>query len=437
MGRVKELMMEMEELYLRGYVKPDEENKYVCLSHFTNSHLKKFIRDNSREGKCSYCNCKTKVCKFTTFMDFVGERLTDYLGPIDDEGLYLASSFLEKDEDEIPGFIRRGPYIAPKNVEYYTDIESLMDDFELITDNGKLNEDMASCFNVDYWIRKDPTALLYHEEMGYAWKNFSERVKKQRYTFFKDISYYKETVDTHGVELDVLSEVAEKVCLLEENLKAETCIYRGRPNGGGAPYKSFEELTAPPIKAAKTNRMSPAGVSMFYGAFEENTCCEEIKNYLENKETKIYVGKFRTTKDLKLINLCNIPQPNFWMKSKNDWQTFLFLKQFHDEISRPIIAGNSELNYIPSQAFSEYLRFIQRSKDGSHFDGIIYKSSLVGTDNIVLFYDDKTSANILELISVEEQICKNQTKENKESILTRWWNKIKSLVSTKKGRVKN
>lgn len=116
------------------------------------------------------------------------------------------------------------------------------------------------------------------------------------------------------------------------------------------------------------------------------------------------MGKFRTTKDLKLINLCNIPQPSFWMKNENDWQTFLFLKQFHDEISKPISTDKSELEYIPTQAFSEYLRFIQRAKDGSHFDGIIYKSSLVGTDNIVLFYDDKTSANILELISVEK-IC--------------------------------
>ena len=94
------------------------------------------------------------------------------------------------------------------------------------------------------------------------------------------------------------------------------------------------------------------------------------------------------------------------MKSKDDWQAFLFLKLFHNEISKPISADKSELEYIPTQAFSEYLRFIQRAKDGSHFDGIIYKSSLVGTDNIVLFYDDKTSANILELISVEEKICK-------------------------------
>ena len=406
MGRVKELMMEEEELFSRGYVTPDEENKYVCLSHFTNSHLKQFILDNSRMGKCSYCKCKTKVCKFTAFMGFVGERLTNYLGPIDDEGLYLASGFLDKDEDEIPGYKRRGPYIAPSDVEYYTDIEDLMFDFELMTDNDKLTEDIASCFNVDCWIRKDPTALLYHEEMAYAWENFSERVKKQRYTFFRDISYYKDTVDTHGEEIDILSEVGEKVCLLEDILKAGTYVYRGRPNGDGAPYKLFEELTAPPIKFAKTNRMSPVGVSMFYGAFEEKTCCKEIRHYLEEKETIIYVGKFRTTKDLKLINLCNIPKPSFWMKNENDWQTFLFLKQFHDEISKPISTDKSELDYIPSQAFSEYLRFIQRAKDGSHFDGIIYKSSLVGTDNIVLFYDDKTSANILELISVEEKICK-------------------------------
>eukprot|EP00825_Cyclidium_porcatum_P032698 TRINITY_DN34908_c0_g1_i3.p3 TRINITY_DN34908_c0_g1~~TRINITY_DN34908_c0_g1_i3.p3 ORF type:complete len:191 (-),score=17.13 TRINITY_DN34908_c0_g1_i3:596-1168(-) len=181
MGRAKELMIEQEAQYARGYISPKAKEKYICANHFNDPYLVKYINDLGNEGICTYCGEKTFVFDFADFMDHVGERITNYLGPIENEDMYLASSFLDKDEmdEEIPGFKVRGPYIAPADAEYYEDVYEMMEDFDLMTDNNELNEDIANCFNVDQWIRKDPTALLRHDEMMYSWNNFSDMVKKK------------------------------------------------------------------------------------------------------------------------------------------------------------------------------------------------------------------------------------------------------------------
>ena len=51
---------------------------------------------------------------------------------------------------------------------------------------------------------------------------------------------------------------------------------------------------------------------------------------------------------------------------------------------------------MPTQIFTEYIRFM----NNYHIDGIIYRSSMTGKKNIVLFYDNKDSADVLQLNKV-------------------------------------
>lgn len=62
------------------------------------------------------------------------------------------------------------------------------------------------------------------------------------------------------------------------------------------------------------------------------------------------------------------------------------------EITKPI-DKNPGIEYVPTQIFTEYIRFLNIY----HIDGIIYRSSLTGGRNIVLFYDNETSTDILQL----------------------------------------
>lgn len=80
----------------------------------------------------------------------------------------------------------------------------------------------------------------------------------------------------------------------------------------------------------------------------------------------------------------------------------------HEEISKDISKeDNTEVEYVPSQIFTEYLRYLCKDSDGSNYDCIIYKSSITGCRNVVLFYDQKASASVLCLDGEIERIVKS------------------------------
>lgn len=138
--------------------------------------------------------------------------------------------------------------------------------------------------------------------------------------------------------------------------------------------------------------MSATGISMFYGALDDNTPIQEIRNY--TPDSIIDMGEFALKRDLLVIDLFKIPKYlSFWMPKY--FREYKFLKNFHMEITKPI-DKNPAIEYVPTQIFTVYIRFM----NNYHIDGIIYRSSLTGGRNVVLFYDNETSADILQLNNI-------------------------------------
>ena len=397
------MMEEHEASVARGYSIPESGERFLCSCHYDNIYLKDFIINNGIDGTCTYCGRKGIVIDFAMFVGFVGGRLSEYLEDLDAAGLPSAKAFYDDDEEEIPGFARRGYYIAPADVEYYASNEEAMYDIGLISDSDELNDALSSHLFLEDKIRRDPTSLLLSEELSFLWKQFCDLVKKrQRYTFFKSPLFERTTTDysAHGLD-DILSELGNLIHMVEEILPTGTVIYRCRPAKNEDVVRGFRDLTAPPVSKAKSNRMSPIGISMFYGSFEKETPIIETKHY--SKDPLAYLGIFRTTRQLLVINLFSAPEADFWMPS--GWQEYGFLNSFHQEISKPIGPNDvDEIEYVPSQVFTEYLRYLCKNSRGEHYDGIIYRSAMTNKKNIVLFYDQESSSNVLELIGCNEEI---------------------------------
>ena len=80
---------------------------------------------------------------------------------------------------------------------------------------------------------------------------------------------------------------------------------------------------------------------------------------------------------------------------------------FHNEISKKLWPNdNGEVEYIPTQIFTAYLRYLCKTSDDNHYDGIIYKSATTRRRNVVLFYDQKTSASVLSIDGQIERLEK-------------------------------
>lgn len=387
MGRLKDMQADYE----NGLMHTFDEDRNVCAEHFSDPYLKDYIRKNGYKGKCSYCGKKnTLVLDMKGFMQYIEGRLSRRLCSLDDANLPLASSFYDDDKEEISGFCRAGSYILPEKVEKYDDVQDLMDSYGLCTQNDDLNEDIASCFNDSEWTQTDAFAEDLDEELSYAWDYFSKMVKyKKRYTFFQDPHFIRQ----EEWKDDVLTEI-NQLCgnILISRLNKGTLIFRGRPNDTGVPYTLFKDLTAPPTEDAKENRMSAAGISMFYGALDKETPVKEIRNY--TPDAMIDLGEFELKRELVVVDLFKIPEHlSFWMPKY--FREYKFLRKFHAEITQPV-GKNPGIDYVPTQIFTEYIRFMSNY----HIDGIIYRSSMTGEKNIVLFYDNETSADVLQLNNV-------------------------------------
>ena len=108
----------------------------------------------------------------------------------------------------------------------------------------------------------------------------------------------------------------------------------------------------------------------------------------------LIVGTFETAKDLKVIDLTSIPEQSFWV---NNWQENQFLHHFNENITKRVDPKDTNhLQYIPTQVFTENLRFMVRDSKGHKIDGLIYGSSKTKEKNIVLFCNQTQSGNFVD-----------------------------------------
>ncbi len=141
-----------------------------------------------------------------------------------------------------------------------------------------------------------------------------------------------------GDVLDEIGAVIRDADMIKPIKKAKR-IWRVRPHRELKKPIKETEFTSPPVeKATKPNRMSPAGIAMFYGAEDFDTASCEIVDPGKEKGKKVTGGCFATLVELRILDLVDIPLiPSFFdekkTKSRND---LLFLSRFARDLAGPI-----------------------------------------------------------------------------------------------------
>lgn len=146
------------------------------------------------------------------------------------------------------------------------------------------------------------------------------------------------------------------------------------------------ELGPPPEGLATAGRMNASGVSVFYGAFDIETCFAEMRPSLASH---VLIGSFRTTQTLRVLDFSVLAQagpekqPSFFdpeLAQKREADEVLRI--IHGLISRPVQPGAESSEYIITQSIAEYLAYAQSPP----LDGVIFDSvQRAGGKNIVLF----------------------------------------------------
>lgn len=222
---------------------------------------------------------------------------------------------------------------------------------------------------------RDPDVLLNR-----TWQHFCEQIKhRTRYVFW--LVPQEPTVDpTTGMEFmtsDILGQLANLIEDLElfGRYKPGDHIMRARTFGSvGEILTGAADLGTPPhTKAIQGNRMSPAGIPLFYGCDTSETALAEVGVRAHN--TYAVVGTFTSSLGFSVIDLCDVPRvPSIFDKErrKDIWK-YYFLKKFTEEIARPIAKGHDQVEYVPTQVMAEYFLRVHPWKGEVH--GIRYPSA--------------------------------------------------------------
>jgi hypothetical protein len=315
---------------------------YCCPNCFSDNFLKKHINAiSNRKGKCSYCKTEN-----ITLIKPV--ELFDRFEPLID--LY---------EPEI-----NGNYLN----------ELLQYDWNVFTIKSnkvqqKLLKDISN--NEDLFKTKYKPVFSKEQKNIEQWEKFREELKHRN-----------RFLPNNALNIEQLEPFAKYIGVILK--KGEQKFYRARINSTRKPF-NITKMGKPSKILVFNGRANPVGIPYLYVASSIETAIAEVRAH---KGETLTVAEFGIKRRLELADLRN-PQSTISPFEENEleiiYKNMPFLTLLGNELSKPIIPRETNLEYLPSQYLSELLKHIG-------FHGIIYKSSIADGNNYVIFDDKRLKA---------------------------------------------
>ncbi|WP_171025824.1 HEPN-associated N-terminal domain-containing protein [Hymenobacter jeollabukensis] len=352
----------------------------VCSKHFADQYLRAFINQTGTRQLCDVCQESRKCADVAAIAQRIEQDLRREYEP-----LWQSDLPYNPDED-------RFPFGPPIDTNELIESETSIDPYEII-------EAICKEIETKEWARQD-WILPQSDYMRYGWQSFSRIVKhRMRFVFFSEKNHRLfSDIDSDSLHpQEVLKEVGKLIKWLKithEYPPGSLNLVRARQHMRNEAPKNADSLGAPPDKYAQANRMSPAGISMFYGAFDKETCLAEIVDY-DWKASSVTYGSFTNRVALRLIDFSmafkfpSLFNPGYNGNANYLREGIVFLNAFVQDLRKPISKKDVHIEYVPTQIVCEYLRYMYA---GGQIDGLIYESAKHrGGRCVVLFVDNKES----------------------------------------------
>ncbi len=345
-------------------------DKYVCADCFGDYAIRKFIDNNSEAQICNYCGANSSkpiAAHMDKVMAFILEGIESEWGDPDNEG--------------VPYETAEGGYQGKVIDSYDLITDQIGDELEINSDN--LIQDIIDSLVNRQWCQKNFWVLRPEETLIFSWEQFVKQVKHHtRYVFFRvddesDDHWDRDTIATSKM-LDELGRIVSKLGVIKI-LDAGTRLWRARIHGKDKSFNTAKDLGTVQLDDARySNRMSPVGIPMFYGALDMLTALKETVEWREQEAKVATIAPWKTLRQMKILDLTALPEmPSLFDPIKRDLRpSVAFLRSFVADVSKPIIKDRQEhIEYVPTQIVTEYFRHIYRDTDGSRLKGIFYPSS--------------------------------------------------------------
>ncbi len=377
--------------------------QFICSEEIDEYALVQYINNHSEANFCDCCGKNVPSISIDKLSEYIEECFQKEYG----EPYELGAGY---DKEEVD-YENRFPLLT-----VFTTMEMLQDflfetEYELLL---LINEKISN----SYWTDKDLYNPKFEDLFRFNWDKFANKVKHAlRYTYFL---FGQEEDEEYEYSIDVLTEIGEAIVdlkLIREFDKDTFKTYRARQHDLMDIVESAEKLGSPPVKLAKANRMSPAGISMFYSSYDSKTAILEVINSKKPKEM-ITFGKFVNLKNLNLIDFTMLGYFSIFENKKPGYRSkYGFINSFISELNKPIIRDDYvHVEYVPTQFVTEFFRYYFGSKHNIKVDGMIYHSSLNEKGKCVVLFVDSTLNTDDSILAPDKTLLLHKTSIIKEEV---------------------
>ena len=336
----------------------DSTDGSVCSGCVNDDALKIILRDQTQADlQCDFCG-SIPAAHFDTLLEaFVNGLHNEYENALEGVGW----------EGREGGFQWQPQW----------DTWDLVTEFWDVLPSEKLLDAVRTAVHDITWVEKDFITRRRDDVLVEAWDRFCKAVKyKTRFVFWllpHDRDPGPGEISPAGI-LDQVGRLIEQLNLVRI-LPAGYRVWRARTHDNPVIKHVASKLgTAPRKRSLRANRMSPAGIPMFYGSTDANTAIEEV--IFESEHAHVTWCQFELTADLAVVDLTQIPaEPSMFDPELGSMRRQIrFLNMFVEQLSGRVKPRHAQIDYVPTQIVTEYLLRVHGG--GDRVGGLIYRSSI-------------------------------------------------------------
>lgn len=345
----------------------------VCAECVDVRYLEAEITRLGVEGKCSYCGKESGVIRIGDFVKYVKKLFDDHVEEVvDGNNVNDKRDFIE--------IIREQTNLTASAAN---DIKIVFDDIR-----SKDHEEGRPVRGFDkstLYVYKNREELLKSN----SWIRLQECITEENRLFNGEAREILDDMLRGSLNLAISQGHTEIVRVVSNDSTQNLFrarVFRSDDDLEGAFGKPVQEFGPPPSSLVPDGRMNSRGVSVFYGATSRKCAIREVRPPVGSL---VFVACFGFARDLRLIDateLKNIIEASMFNPSYIDLSKKLsFLLSLSEQISAPVMRSDEPLDYLITQAVSDYLSEMSNTQ----IDGIMYESTQKrGSEakNVVLFH---------------------------------------------------
>jgi hypothetical protein len=273
MGGMKRLLEDMEE---RGWTTAGDG--YVCPDCVDDDALAAHLATHAEKTRCDYCGRSS---------DEPIAAPVDELVAVVHDG--LASEYGDANEEGVPYESREGGWQG--------EVEHAYDLLWGTLTHERLLADVSGAMADTAWVQRDYWRLPRHQALAFGWESFRDVVTHRHRFLFARIAADPDDPDDLS-PIGTLEAVCRAILDAEliRTIPAGTELFRAQTHAPSETLAGAARLGAPPVELARTsNRMSPAGIAMFYAATDPSTAVVEAASADPNAPAVATIGVLRSS----------------------------------------------------------------------------------------------------------------------------------------------